>query len=183
MYRKLNNTLYHGTVSEIKQVDVSLGRGRKDFGKGFYMAVSKGQAVGMMHKKYREAIRRNRNKQDVVFQERLYEINLDTELLSQYNVKKFDSADIEWLDFILECREKGGVPHDYDVVIGPTADDDTALCLKAYWDGLYGKVGSQAAKNTLLNNLETENLGIQYFIGNQDVANAIITNITEINWR
>ena len=78
MYRKLNNTLYHGTVSEIKKVDVSLGRGRKDYGKGFYMAVSKGQAVGMMHKKYREAIRRNRNKQDVVFQERLYEISIDT---------------------------------------------------------------------------------------------------------
>ncbi len=43
-------------------------------------------------------------------------------------------------------------------------------------------VHSQAAKNTLLNNLETENLGVQYFVGNRDVANAIITNITEINW-
>lgn len=30
------------------------------------------------------------------------------------------------------------------MVIGPTADDDTAFCLKAYWDGLYGKVGSDA---------------------------------------
>ena len=182
MWLKLNKTLYHGTVSEIKQVDVSLGRGRKDFGKGFYMAVSKGQAVGMMHKKYREAIRRNRHKQDAVFQEHLYEISINTELLSQYNVKQFETADIEWLDFILLCREKGGVPHNYDVVIGPTADDDTALCLKAYWDGLYGKVGSKVAKNTLLNNLEMENLGIQYFIGNQDVANAIISNIAEINW-
>jgi len=37
------------------------------------------------------------------------------------------------------------MPHDYDMVIGPTADDDTAFCLKAYWDGLYGKVGSDAA--------------------------------------
>ena len=23
------------------------------------------------------------------------------------------------------CREKGGLPHDFDLVIGPTADDDT----------------------------------------------------------
>jgi len=37
-------------------------------------------------------------------------------------------------DLVLMCREKGGVPHAYDLVIGPTADDDTALCLKAYWD-------------------------------------------------
>lgn len=30
------------------------------------------------------------------------------------------------------CREMGGMPHDYDLVIGATADDDTALCMKAY---------------------------------------------------
>lgn len=53
---------------------VKLGRGRKDFGKGFYMAVSKGQAIGMMHKKYREAVRRSRGKQE----DALYEyINQD----------------------------------------------------------------------------------------------------------
>ena len=104
----------------------------KDFGKGFYMAVSKKQAVGMMHKKYREAIRRSRNKKAADFTELLYEIILDTEYLKTINVKAFASADEEWLDFVLLCREKGGVPHDYDVVIGPTADDDTMLCLKAY---------------------------------------------------
>ena len=41
-------------MSEIAQVDVKMGRGRKDFGRGFYMAISKSQAVGMMHKKHRE---------------------------------------------------------------------------------------------------------------------------------
>ncbi len=48
MYRRFKTTLYHGTVSEIQQVDVRLGQERKDFGKGFYMAVSKSQAVGMI---------------------------------------------------------------------------------------------------------------------------------------
>ncbi|MBO5522725.1 MAG: DUF3990 domain-containing protein, partial [Roseburia sp.] len=51
MCHKLKTVLYHGTVSEIETVDVKLGRGRKDFGRGFYMSVSKNQAVGMMHKK------------------------------------------------------------------------------------------------------------------------------------
>lgn len=50
MYHSLKTTLYHGTASEIKQIDVKLGRERKDFEKGFYMAVSKSQAIGMMHK-------------------------------------------------------------------------------------------------------------------------------------
>lgn len=89
---------------------------------------------------------------------------------------------MEWLDFILLCREQGGMPHDYDLVIGPTADDDTMLCLKAYWDGLYGKVGSIEAKTIFLNNLETENLGIQYYIGKQTIADKLIKTMTEINW-
>lgn len=64
MYHRIKTVLYYGTVSEISHVDVKLGRGRKDFGRGFYMAVSKSQAVGMMHKKYKEVVRRSRGKQD-----------------------------------------------------------------------------------------------------------------------
>lgn len=183
MYHNLKTILYHGTVSEIQQVDVKLGRGRKDFGKGFYMAVSKGQAIGMMHKKYRETVRRSRGKQEDAFSEKLYEITLDEQVLSELNIKVFERADLEWLDFVLMCREQGGMPHDFDMVIGPTADDDTALCLKAYWDGLYGKAGEVEAKKTLLNNLETENLGIQYFIGKQQVADRLIADIKVIEWR
>ena len=183
MYHKLETTLYHGTISEITEVDVTLGRGRKDFGKGFYMAVSKQQAIGMMHKKYREAVRRSRNKQENIFSERLYEIKLNEAVLKKLNIKTFEKADEEWLDFILMCREKGGTPHNYDMVIGPTADDDTALCLKAYWDGLYGQTGSEKAKEILLNNLETENLGVQYFIGKQEVANQVIDELLPIDWR
>lgn len=183
MYHNFKTILYHGTVSEIQQVNVNLGRERKDFGRGFYMAVSKSQAVGMMHKKYREAVRRSRGKQENAFSEKLYEITLNEKIISGLGIKVFDTADLQWLDFVLMCREKGGMPHNYDMVVGPTADDDTALCLKAYWDGLYGKVGSNAAKTILLNNLETENLGVQYFVGKQDVADRIITNLRVIDWR
>jgi hypothetical protein len=147
------------------------------------MAVSKQQAIGMMHKKYREAIRRSRKKNPDDFSENLYEIELNENILEKLNIKEFETADIEWLDFVLMCREKGGMPHEYDLVIGATADDDTALCLKAYQDGLYGKKDSVAAKQVLLNNLEVENLGIQYFIGNQEVADQLIKSIRKIEWR
>lgn len=183
MYHNLKTTLYHGTVSEIQKVDVELGRERKDFGRGFYMAVSKSQAIGMMHKKYREAVRRSRGKKEDAFSETLYEVILDADYAESLKIKVFDQADMEWLEFVLLCREKGGIPHDYDMVVGPTADDDTAFCLKAYWDGLYGKVGSDAAQRILLNNLETENLGIQYYIGKQEVADRLIASIKAIDWR
>lgn len=106
MYHKLKTTLYHGTVSEIEKVDVELGRSRKDFGRGFYMSVSKNQAVGMLHKKYREAVRRSRGKQDNAFSEKLYEILLDEQIISELNVKIFETADLEWLiwnGWILFC--------------------------------------------------------------------------------
>lgn len=183
MCSRLKFTLYHGTVSKINQIDVKIGRGRKDFGKGFYMAESKKQAVGMMHKKYREAIRRSREKSENAFCERLYEITLNKEVISELNIKVFETADVEWLDFVLMCREKGGLPHDYDLVVGPTADDDTMLCLKAYWDGLYGRTGCEMAKRILLDNLETENLGLQYFVGKQEIVDRLILNIKECNWR
>ena len=183
MYYKLKSLLYHGTISDIEHVDVSLGKERKDFGKGFYMAVSKQQAIGMMHKKYREAVRRSMHKNESHFSEKLYSITLNEQIIPELKIKVFEVADEEWLDFILMCREKGGTPHDYDLVIGPTADDDTAFCLKAYWDGLYGKTGSAEAKKVLLNNLETDNLGVQYFVGKQNIADKLILNVSLLDWR
>ena len=97
MYHNLKTILYHGTVSEIQRVDVGLRRERKDFGRGFYMAVSKSQAIGMMHKKYREAVRRSRGKKDDAFSERLYEIILDTDYVESLKIKVFDQADMGWL--------------------------------------------------------------------------------------
>ena len=182
MYQDFSPFLYHGTVSEINKVDVSKGKNRKDFGRGFYMAVSKSQAIGMMHKKYKEIVRRNRNKPDLLFHEYLYRIEIDTDIIKNLNVKIFDQADEEWLDFILLCREVGGVPHEYDLVIGHTADDDTLLCLKSYWDGLYGKTGSIEAKKILLKNLEPDNLGVQYYIGSQEAADMLIKEISRIEW-
>ena len=183
MYHRYKEILFHGTVSEIQKVDVFQGRGRKDFGRGFYMAVSKSQEIGMMHKKHREAVRRSRNKRNAGFAEHLYQIRIDLEYAESLNVKIFETADEEWLDFVLMCRKKGGVPHEYDLVIGPTADDDTMLCLKTYWDGLYGRVGSSDAKRLLLNNLEPENLGEQYYVGRQEIADRLIKEIIEIDWR
>ena len=45
---------YYTVLEEVPRV-------RKDFGRGFYMAMTPHQAIGMMHKKYREAVRRSRD--------------------------------------------------------------------------------------------------------------------------
>lgn len=180
----ISETLYHGTPSQIEKIDVTKGRNNKDFGKGFYMAVTKQQAIGMMHKKFSELQNRLQNKKDILnYSERLYEIRIDFEYITTLNVKYFEHADKEWLDFVLMCREQGGTPHNYDVVIGPTADDNTLACLRTYWQGFYGETGSEEAKEILLKNLEPENLGRQYFVGKQEVADRLIKSFEEISWR
>ena len=58
MLRIFSDPLYHGTIDRIPQIDVTKGRLRKDFGRGFYMALDVRQAIGMMHKKRREFLHR-----------------------------------------------------------------------------------------------------------------------------
>ncbi len=191
MYRKPSITVYHGTIYDIKKVDVSKGRPRKDFGRGFYMALSPRQAIGMMHAKYKAELNMIHTKykaelnmnQDAKIQEHLYEIHLDKEVMESLNIKRFDTADMEWLDFVLMCRNNPEASHSFDMVIGPTADDATALSLGMYERGAYGEIGSLKAKLQLLEMLEPENLGTQYFIGKQDIADKVILSMYEVNWR
>lgn len=183
MSLRIIETLYHGTVSQIQTINVAKGRDNKDFGKGFYMATTKKQAIGMMHKKYSEIQSRIKNKNESKnYFERLYEIIIDFDYVKTLNIKYFEKADMEWLNFVLKCREQGGIPHNYDLVIGPTADDNTLVCLRAYWQGFYGEIGTEEAKEILLRNLEPENLGIQYYVGKQEVADKLIKQFHEIEW-
>lgn len=173
------NFLYHGSASSFSRPEVAKGRPYKDFGKGFYMSVDREQAIGMMHKKFAELFSRKLEGETTNVKKTLYRIAIDSELFSSLKVKIFDSADEAWLDFILSCRRVNGVPHDYDVVIGPTADDDTRLLLKNYVDGVYGDPDDPASKETLLRLLKPERLGTQWFIGKQNVADRLIMTFEE----
>lgn len=179
----LYEPLYHGTIVPFKKVDVSRGKGRRDFGRGFYMAVSAEQAIGMMHKKFREALSRRRDAKASDFTKTLYRFRLKPDVVETLNVKVFSVADMEWLDFILMCRASDGIPHDYDIVVGPTADDDTMMALKFYRDGAYGMPGTVAAKTLLLQVLEIENLGVQCHIGKQSVADRVVASMETVDWR
>ena len=44
---------------------------------------------------------------------------------------------VEWLEMIKTNRELGGIQHNYDIVIGPVANDDTMLTVSRYIAGVY----------------------------------------------
>lgn len=102
-------------------MDLSKSYNRRDFGKGFYTTILQSQSKEWA---YRLSLREKKEKYYVY--EYLFSEN---EVLK---VKRFDSLSKEWLEFIKENRSKGGLQHDYDVVIGPVADDKTMETVQLY---------------------------------------------------
>lgn len=175
--------LYHGTIDRIEAIDLSRGRRRKDFGQGFYLALDVKQAIGMMHKKRKEVLLRTPGLDSNEIVERLYRVRLKPSSEESLRILDFNRVDLTWLDFILSCRETlEGAAHGYDIVVGPTADDDTMAALKMYHKGLYGPVGSSQAKTALLNVLEPENLGVQCCLCTPAAVSAV-QSVSLVDWR
>lgn len=162
--------VYHGSTSLLDRIDVEKGKPYKDFGRGFYVTKSKSHATNIALRNMRIEVERYRKRSSAYLH--TYELNLSG--LSGFNVKEFPSADLEWVQFILDNRKAHDRIHDYDIVIGPTADDDTLLVINAYLDGLYGKVGGIDALNTLLKYIEAEHLPGQIYFANAKATGLLI---------
>ena len=167
-------SLYHGSAVLFDKIDVDKGLPRKDFGKGFYMSVSKKQAEGVMRKKYTETINRRPNRSKDGLAKVVYSITVDLSALDGLDVKVFPDADMEWFDFVLKSRKSEKNIHNYDVVIGPTADDDTRMVIKGLYDGIYGDWWTKAAKRKALEALHPERLGVQWFVFKPQVVRKLV---------
>lgn len=123
-------TLFHGSGVTVETPEVRIVGYYKDFGFGFYCT-----------KSYRQAVRWAHRHNDTTKGE-IPTVNLYT-YIPNHNLKYkvFPEMTDEWLDFIAACRK--GIPHDYDVVEGPMADDEVwdyvedflsgAISREAFW--------------------------------------------------
>jgi hypothetical protein len=123
--------LYHGTNADIESIDLTKGLRFKDFGKGFYLTPNRETACRMAQKRAR------------LFGGTAtlitYELD-DSALQSDLKVRVFpEKASVEWLLFVDANRDrKSQQPvHDYDIVVGPIADDGVVLHLTNYREGIY----------------------------------------------
>ena len=57
--------------------------------------------------------------------------------MAGYRVKKFVDTDIEWLKFVVNCRNGKDVYEYYDAVIGNVANDDVFKCVNMFMDGVW----------------------------------------------
>lgn len=122
--------LYHGSNQPIRDISLDKCRPYKDFGKGFYLTDIREQAEKM-------AVRTSRiyGGSPTVS---TFILDLETRDNSALKIKTFSAPDAEWARFILANRDssKTGPVHDYDIVIGPVADDTIARLLRLFTDNL-----------------------------------------------
>lgn len=147
-------TLYHGTNADIETIDLTRGLRHKDFGKGFYLTPDRDTAIRMAQKKAR------------LFGGTAtlitYEMD-EAALQSGLNIKRFpEKACVEWLVFVDANRDRKTVTpiHNYDIVIGPIADDGVVLQLTNFREGIY--TPEQAAAQ-----LQDRYLDQQYYFGTE----------------
>ena len=113
--------LYHSSNTVIEHPDTQHSRKYLDFGRGFYLTSLYDQAV-------RYAQRFKRRGQTAWLN--IYELSDIAE--NQWNIKKFESYNKEWLDFVAQCRDGKDIG-DFDMIIGGIANDKVIMTLDRYF--------------------------------------------------
>lgn len=120
--------VYHGSNVAVAEPFAKAGRRNLDFGKGFYTTRLKSQTQKWA---YLVASRKAKDAQSIVS---IYEYD-EAEMLAQnYVCKVFPAYDMEWLEFVVGCRQ-GKDETDYDVVEGGVANDQVVDTVEDYENG------------------------------------------------
>ena len=113
--------LYHGSNTNITEIDLLKSKPNKDFGRGFYLSDNEEQAQRL------GAFKVVLDGGQVV----INKFEFDENVLSskELKVKIFKEYSEEWAEFIFANRNnKTGIPtHEYDIVYGPIANDKVGL--------------------------------------------------------
>jgi len=168
--------LYHGTIYEFDKIDVTKGKWNKDFGRGFYTSrdVRHAERLAIRNKFIEEERFALRGvKKSVTPWLCTYEFNLDN--LAALSVKEFTVVDREWMRFVVLNRESRSKTkeHEYDIVIGPTANDNTRAAIQTVMPLTKGQVMTNKAIDALIALIEPENLPWQFFFGTQHAADLL----------
>ena len=155
-------TLYHGSYIAVTSPLVGLGRKKVDFGQGFYLTNLHDQA-----KAWAETIaeRTGRNTKPIVS---AYTLDYSSVKNGGFRIKVFDSYDLEWLEYVIDCRRGGDMQKQYDIVEGGVANDNVIDIVEDYENGII--TAEQA-----LGQLRYKRVNHQICILNQDIIDKYLT--------
>ena len=146
--------LYHGTNIVFDKIDLQKSKPNKDFGQGFYLSPDYDQALNMANIK---------TEQLQEGEPTVMEFEVEARDIWSLHTLVFDDYSENWAEFILANRNNSaGTPiHNYDIVIGPIANDRVGVQL---W-----KYETQSIDlPTLVRNLQhMKGITFQYFFGTE----------------
>lgn len=149
--------LYHSSNVSVEKPDTKHSRQYLDFGRGFYLTSIHEQAVRYAQRFIRRGQQAWLNTYDFLCEE------------SKWNVKRFDSYDRQWLEFVAQCRDGKNVG-DYDLIVGGIANDRVIITLDRYFAG-------EISQNEALGLLRFEKPNIQYCICSEKMLQTCLTFI------
>ena len=123
-------TLFHGSYTEVSSPLVKLGRAKVDFGQGFYLTMLQAQAEAWA-KTISE--RRKTGSQAVVS---AFSLDMDGVKAANYRIKTFETYNLEWLEYVIDCRKGGNLQNQYDLVEGGVANDNVIDTVEDYENGV-----------------------------------------------
>ena len=128
-------TLYHGSLEIVEKPQILQANRPLDFGTGFYTTTSLQQARRWVK------LRMEQNQASVGFIN-VYEYNPKKGL----RTRRFLSANNAWIDFVHANRTVVDYNHDYDIVVGPVANDNVYLSFNLYESGIISKLEQEKTK-------------------------------------
>lgn len=146
--------LYHGTNKDFGEIDLLKSKPNKDFGRGFYLSADYEQALNMAKVKVEQL----ESGSPIV-----QTYSADESLWKKLHVLRFENYSEEWAKFILQNRNNSTdrPVHEYDIVIGPIANDRVGVQLWKYEN-------HSIDLPTLVHNLQyMKGVTIQYFFGTE----------------
>lgn len=119
--------VYHGSLEIVTNPSIEILNFKTDFGKGFYTTTDYEQAKRWTKIKRDRALNES-DKMSLSKYVNSYEYTPNKEL----NVLEFMNATSEWIDFVFANRNSEELLHDYDIVVGPVANDNLYATLRLY---------------------------------------------------
>lgn len=121
--------LYHGSTDLVDKPEIRKSDAYLDFGIGFYTTTSYEQAERWARIKMR------RSNVDLGYVA-VYNLDLE-EAEKELNIKRFETADENWLTFVVNNRKGANTSNDVDMHIGPVADDNVYQSIRLFETGAY----------------------------------------------
>ena len=124
--------LFHSSTLVVEKPKLIETQRFLDFGKGFYTTTNQNQAERWAK------IKQKRLQNNTLAIVSIYQLPKNIFSDKLFNIQEFNKTNEDWLDFVFNNR-KGTLNHNFDIVIGPVANDTLYATLTLYESGILTK--------------------------------------------